>query len=207
MIRGRGEVPRERCLSCHNRKDDLARINDHVFMHAKHVTEHKIYCLLCHAPIEDSLDRNKLAHAAADCQSCHPAHHTEQLEMLEGKSAGPFRASERHDRRPGRVPHLPASKVSSTGTVLWRNFVNVHNVPTMRPRSRSSLPITATPPSLPELETVVGRVAAALKSASLSPRARTLAAELDNVRHDLEFLQSANDVHNITLCGQNSARR
>ena len=75
LIRGKGEVPRERCLACHNREGDLGRISDHVFMHAKHVTEHKIDCLQCHLPIEHSLDRHKLAHAAADCQSCHPNHH------------------------------------------------------------------------------------------------------------------------------------
>ncbi len=50
LIHGKGEVPRERCLSCHNRKDDLARINDHVFLHAKHVTEHKVDCIQCHTP-------------------------------------------------------------------------------------------------------------------------------------------------------------
>ena len=29
VIRGKGEVPRERCPVCHNRESDLARINDH----------------------------------------------------------------------------------------------------------------------------------------------------------------------------------
>ena len=69
----------------------------------------------------------------------------------------------------------------------------------MRPRSRSSPPITASSAaSLPELEAAADRVAAALKSASLSPqRAAAAAAELDNVRHDLEFLQTANNVHNM----------
>ena len=45
VIRGKGEVPRERCLVCHNREDDLKRIDDHEFMHQNHVTEHKIDCL------------------------------------------------------------------------------------------------------------------------------------------------------------------
>jgi nitrate/TMAO reductase-like tetraheme cytochrome c subunit len=52
LIRGRGEVPRERCGVCHNRQEDLAKIDDHVFMHQKHVTEHKIDCLDCHLSIE-----------------------------------------------------------------------------------------------------------------------------------------------------------
>ena len=45
LIRGNGEVPRERCRVCHNREDDLKRIDDHDFMHEKHVSEHKIDCL------------------------------------------------------------------------------------------------------------------------------------------------------------------
>ena len=100
VIRGTGEVPRERCLSCHNREGDLARITDHEFMHAKHVTEHKVDCLQCHTPIQHSLDRDKLAHAAADCQSCHPNHHREQVEMLQGHGGQDApRAAQRHGRR------------------------------------------------------------------------------------------------------------
>ena len=60
MIRGKGEVPRERCLVCHNRESDLARINDHEFMHAKHVAEHAIDCLDCHLRIEHSFDKERL---------------------------------------------------------------------------------------------------------------------------------------------------
>ena len=52
--------------------------------------------------------------------------------------------------------------------------------------------------SLPELKAAADRVAATLKSASLPPqRAAAAAAELNNVRHDLEFLRTANDVHNM----------
>ena len=51
LIRGNGDVPRERCLSCHNREGDLAKIDDHEFMHNKHVTEHKVDCIQCHTPI------------------------------------------------------------------------------------------------------------------------------------------------------------
>jgi len=60
LIRGKGEVPHERCLVCHNREDDLKRIDDHVFMHQTHVTDHKIDCLECHLAIQHSLDRNKI---------------------------------------------------------------------------------------------------------------------------------------------------
>ena len=84
VIRGKGEVPRERCLVCHNRESDLARINDHEFMHAKHVAEHAIDCLDCHLRIEHSFDKERLLHAAGDCAGCHPNHHQEQIKMFEG---------------------------------------------------------------------------------------------------------------------------
>ena len=56
-------------------------------MHQKHVAEHKIDCLDCHLKIEHSLDKNRLAHFAGDCQSCHPDHHQEQIEMFQGKGS------------------------------------------------------------------------------------------------------------------------
>ncbi|HEY7708580.1 MAG TPA: NapC/NirT family cytochrome c, partial [Candidatus Entotheonella sp.] len=37
LVRGNGEVPPERCTVCHNRQDDLRRIDDHVFLHQMHV--------------------------------------------------------------------------------------------------------------------------------------------------------------------------
>jgi len=74
LIRGEGEVPRERCGVCHNREDDLKRIDDHRFMHQKHVSDHKVDCLECHLAIEHSLDEARILHAASDSTSCHPDH-------------------------------------------------------------------------------------------------------------------------------------
>jgi hypothetical protein len=52
--------------------------------------------------------------------------------------------------------------------------------------------------ALPEMEKAADRVDAGLKSAALSPaRAAAAAAELADIRHDLSFLQTANDVHNM----------
>ena len=57
----------------------------------------------------------KLEHAAGDCQSCHPNHHQEQVDLLEGKGShaapgdgGQAGAGSQLDgRRPHRLPHLP----------------------------------------------------------------------------------------------------
>ena len=127
VIRGKGEVPRERCLVCHNRESDLARINDHAFMHAKHVAEHAINCLSCHLRIEHSFDQQRLVHAAGDCAGCHPNHHQEQIKMFEGLNGQTI---------PGHAGSMMVSRVSCrtchsfkevspTGAVLWKASAQV----------------------------------------------------------------------------------
>ncbi len=122
LIRGTGEVPRERCLVCHNREGDLARIKDFTFMHAKHVTEHAIDCLDCHLRIEHSFDKQRMLHAAGDCGSCHPNHHQAPLEMFAGShgTAVPAHAGGMMAARVNcRFCHRFEEK-SPSGSVLWR---------------------------------------------------------------------------------------
>ena len=122
LIRGNGAVPRERCKACHNREDDLKRIDDHEFLHRIHVTDHKVDCLECHLEIQHSLDRNRIEHAAADCKSCHPNQHGEQVRMLLGE--GGKSMSARHGGMAVAGISCPSchriKEISPTGTVLWR---------------------------------------------------------------------------------------
>jgi hypothetical protein len=74
-------------MVCHNREGDLERSKDFKFMHQKHVSDHKIDCLDCHLKIEHSLDNKRLTHFADNCQSCHPEHHQEQVNMFTGKGS------------------------------------------------------------------------------------------------------------------------
>jgi nitrate/TMAO reductase-like tetraheme cytochrome c subunit len=207
VIRGNGPVAPERCLSCHNRQGDLERIGDHVFMHAKHVTEHRIDCLRCHDPIQHSLDRHKLEHAASDCQSCHPNHHQEQLSMLRGTGGEsipvePFGMVA--VRIECRTCHLK-KEVSPTGTVLWRGSPAMcslcHDAATVKQFQEYHVKLRG---SLPELTSTLQRIREALKSAQLAsgqaaPGARPAAieAELGKIQHDLDFLRAGNDVHNM----------
>ena len=127
VIRGKGEVPRERCLVCHNRESDLARINDHAFMHAKHVAEHAINCLSCHLRIEHSFDKQRLLHAAGDCAGCHPNHHQEQIKMFEGiggKTIPGHAGGMMVTRVSCRSCHR-LKEVSPTGAVLWKASASV----------------------------------------------------------------------------------
>jgi nitrate/TMAO reductase-like tetraheme cytochrome c subunit len=201
VIRGEGEVPRERCLSCHNREEDLKRIGDHEFMHRNHVTDHKIDCLHCHLQIQHSLDRDKLRHAAGNCTACHPDHHHEQLDMLHGVGAK-------------EIPSLPSAMlatradcqtchrvkdVSPTGTVLWKGSAEIcgmcHDAAEVGRIESYHGQLRA---SLAELQSSITRLREALPSARLAPqRSAAMAAELDDLQHDLSFLRAGNDIHNI----------
>ncbi|MGA2616549.1 MAG: cytochrome c3 family protein [Thermoguttaceae bacterium] len=206
VIRGTGEVPRERCLSCHNREGDLERAADHVFMHAKHVTEHKIDCLLCHLQIVHALDRHKIEHAAADCQSCHPDHHREQVSMLQGTGGKLVTAPANGMlavRLECRTCHR-IKQVSPTGTVTWRGTTEMclmcHDTAAVKQFTTYHVKLQR---ALPELESVVLRIREALKSQKLfEARVAKIAAELADVQQDLDFVRTANDVHNMHYATQ-----
>ena len=76
IVRGTGEVPRERCLSCHNQPDRLEKYTDKLFLHRQHVTEHKVDCQDCHGPIEHGIVSRLPAHvvAAAESAAARPDH-------------------------------------------------------------------------------------------------------------------------------------
>ena len=111
LIRGNGEVPRERCTVCHNREDDFARLKDKEFLHKTHVTDHKVDCMSCHLTLNHSLDANKIATAASQCAACHPNQHQQQVAMLEGSGAQTdCTAPQQHDGRADRLLHVPSGE-------------------------------------------------------------------------------------------------
>jgi nitrate/TMAO reductase-like tetraheme cytochrome c subunit len=55
VVEGDGAAPRERCLTCHNQAEQLARYGDQPFIHAAHVTTHNIECGRCHTAIQHRL--------------------------------------------------------------------------------------------------------------------------------------------------------
>ena len=201
VIRGTGEVPREHCLVCHNRENDLARINDHAFMHAKHVAEHAVNCLSCHLTIEHSFDKKRLVHAAGDCAGCHPSHHQEQIKMFEGLDgktivghAGGMMVTRVNCRSCHRT-----KEVSLSGAVLWKASASVctmcHEASEVdRLRSYHEAMRTA----LPELESAILAARKAIAAAKLREnRTAAITKELDRIQSDLEFLRKGNDIHNI----------
>jgi hypothetical protein len=206
LIRGNGDVPRERCLSCHNREGDLAHIQDHVFMHAKHVTEHKVDCIQCHTPILHSLDPNNLQHAVDDCQSCHPDHHREQVELLKG--TGSLLLSESAAKSGVPEPNMmmgiriecrtchTTREASSTGTELVRGNAAMcmvcHDTATVKQFETYHISLRG---DLAVLQATLAKVDSAIQKSGDHPA--ELVAEIGRIRHDLDLLTTGNDIHNM----------
>jgi hypothetical protein len=55
VVEGDGAAPRERCLTCHNQPEKLARYDDQPAIHAAHVTRHNVECSRCHTSIRHKL--------------------------------------------------------------------------------------------------------------------------------------------------------
>ncbi len=55
VTEGDGEAPRERCFTCHNQLEKLARYEDTPFIHDFHVAGHNIECARCHTAIKHHL--------------------------------------------------------------------------------------------------------------------------------------------------------
>ena len=95
-----GDVPKERCVTCHNQTARLEKFGETELLHTKHVTEHKVDCLNCHlelehvAPIGETAAHTaearvqaaseRIHQAATDCQACHEAGHSPQLALYSG---------------------------------------------------------------------------------------------------------------------------
>jgi len=82
-IQGDGEAPRERCLTCHNQPEKLAKYNDHEFLHDFHVAQHNVECTRCHTEIKHQIQTKKEP-LAVGCEGCHEAKHGGQRAMYLG---------------------------------------------------------------------------------------------------------------------------
>jgi predicted CXXCH cytochrome family protein len=84
VVRGDGTVPRERCVTCHNQADRLARFGDRDFLHRMHVSEHKVNCMNCHLEIQHGKAEHPMVASAAGCESCHGGGHSPQRDLYAG---------------------------------------------------------------------------------------------------------------------------
>ncbi|MBI3564195.1 MAG: NapC/NirT family cytochrome c, partial [Elusimicrobia bacterium] len=112
IVQGEGAAPKDRCLACHNQPNLLTKIDDHVLLHEKHVTEKNIACIHCHEPMKHGFatDGKELPPIKAvskpgapsekvvevpashpptlnfDCSLCHTDKHAGQLELYSGRA-------------------------------------------------------------------------------------------------------------------------
>ncbi len=200
LIRGNGEVPRERCTVCHNRENDLQRLTDKDFLHKTHVTDHKVDCMSCHLGVNHSLDPNKIATAASQCTACHPNEHQQQVAMLQGSGAKliPPHPSNMTAARIACFTCHQEKEVSPAGTVLLKASLatcvgchaqsEIEGLKTYHEQMKELLT---------SLEAEVERIQTALSEATLEPQDQTsLSQRLQDVQHDVRFLHAGNDIHN-----------
>lgn len=91
VVRGTGEVPKERCYTCHNQPERIAKYGDKLFLHQMHVTKHKVDCQVCHSQIEHgkvSPSEVQIATKVTNpCQTCHGLGHSPQEQLYAGIGA------------------------------------------------------------------------------------------------------------------------
>ncbi len=92
VIRGTGDVPQIRCLTCHNQPERLARYGDPDYLHDWHVSKRKVDCTNCHLVIAHGAPPKGAradAHGAGavdagSCGPCHGAGHGAQQSLYAG---------------------------------------------------------------------------------------------------------------------------
>ena len=55
VVEGRGEAPRERCVTCHNQAEKVAQYPQTALIHTVHVTDRTVECTRCHSEIKHRL--------------------------------------------------------------------------------------------------------------------------------------------------------
>jgi len=83
IVRGNGEVPQERCYTCHNEPHRLEKYKKTEYLHIKHVSEHKVECLNCHMEIIHKSEE-KLESISTSCSTCHYSGHPYQSDLYIG---------------------------------------------------------------------------------------------------------------------------
>ncbi|HSE94905.1 MAG TPA: NapC/NirT family cytochrome c [Methylomirabilota bacterium] len=69
VVQGQGEAPRERCWTCHNQAEKIARYGEPGLLHDVHVTRHPIECTRCHDEITHRLPPPLTTPTASDSRS------------------------------------------------------------------------------------------------------------------------------------------
>jgi nitrate/TMAO reductase-like tetraheme cytochrome c subunit len=84
VTQGEGEVPIERCFSCHMEQDP--DLSDSESLHLEHITKNKVECFECHLDIKHGI-KAMAKQIKWDCNECHESSHTVAEKMYLGIGA------------------------------------------------------------------------------------------------------------------------
>jgi nitrate/TMAO reductase-like tetraheme cytochrome c subunit len=88
VVRGEGDVRKERCRQCHGEVGHIERFGETEFLHEMHVTSHKVECFECHDEIQHGLAPLQTVQPAQDgCGSCHSSPHDVPRQVFAGIGA------------------------------------------------------------------------------------------------------------------------
>lgn len=132
-IVGDGFVPEQNCYNCHFEVDRLERYNDTELMHRTHISENKIECVQCHAPIQHKIER-LTAESELECRTCHTGTHSEQLYLFTGQARG----YDHQDFQGEPNPMLEAGLECSSCHLYHAELIGTAEVKRAAPRSCES---------------------------------------------------------------------
>ena len=193
VVRGDANVPRDRCASCHVSRieafDDLERV------HEIHLKQRQIDCKRCH----NRMEHGKVQMAAAlgeACENCHKPTHTPQEQMYIGiggrgvpdMPSTMFLARVACDSchgEPGGDPRKGAEQ-------LRRSCVTCHGQGFDRMVDDWINEVGAL---LADVGGALARAESAARAAG--PRGKELLSQLDQARHNVDFVRRSRGEHNI----------
>jgi len=82
-IEGNGGVSIQQCINCHWQTDFFEQYDNPEFLHLNHVTNNKVECTACHAPIVHQIRKAHML-TGEDCRSCHQDMHMAQARLFSG---------------------------------------------------------------------------------------------------------------------------
>lgn len=200
VVRGEGNVPRERCLTCHNDPEPLGEYAATELLHQKHVAEHKVDCVNCHLYIEHGTSTEVAPVETDGCNSCHGASHSPQANFYAGLG--------------GRdVPRMPNpmfvagvkcegchnasfSKAPSDELVLTTHSMEANEVSCMSCHGPSYLGIYEA------WKTGVASRTAAMRRQMLSTQSALGSNEPEawiDAKHNFALVERANGIHNVNF--------
>jgi len=83
-VEGEGNVPKERCYTCHNDPRRVKEYDKTEMMHRIHVTDHKVECMNCHQEIYHGPPKEIEEVVKTPCSSCHLQGHSPQKDLYMG---------------------------------------------------------------------------------------------------------------------------